>query len=323
MSIYTKTGDKGFASTITQKNISKSSPIFGVLGTLDEMNGALGLAKSQMGEDSRQIIQAVQDDLLHFSGELAGGKPFVTDQIIQGMEQSIDLIMEAVKKEEPFRFITPGATPAGAALDLARSMARRAERQLVDNKKTGGVSAGSLRYINRLSDFIFALARWADSLSPAKGAVSTGSSFNNGQMGQADGFNLMETGLWLCETVRQQARKQGVSVVTAACDPGGHLVALLRDEGAFIASIDVAQNKAFTSVSLQMPTENLETLAAPGGSLYGLQETNGGRIVIFAGGIPLYINGIMIGGFGVSGGSAQQDKELAHYADKVFTEKFR
>jgi uncharacterized protein GlcG (DUF336 family) len=69
-----------------------------------------------------------------------------------------------------------------------------------------------------------------------------------------------------------------------------------------------------------MPTSDLATLAAPGGSLYGIQFTNNGRIVIFGGGVPLVRGGVIVGGFGVSGGTAQQDTELGEYAKRYFTE---
>jgi uncharacterized protein GlcG (DUF336 family) len=75
----------------------------------------------------------------------------------------------------------------------------------------------------------------------------------------------------------------------------------------------VAVNKTYTSVAFQMPTSALATLAAPGGSLYGIQHTNHGKIVIFGGGEPLYVDGVMVGAIGVSGGTAEQDTKLGAY----------
>ena len=124
----------------------------------------------------------------------------------------------------------------------------------------------------------------------------------------------------LCQAVRAYAAQQGVKVVTAVCDAGGNPVAMLRADDAFIASVDIAMNKAFTSVSLKMSTDELSRLAAPGGSLYGIQFTNNNRIVIFGGGVPLTDNGEIVGGFGVSGGTAEQDTALGEYA-KEFYEK--
>jgi len=90
-------------------------------------------------------------------------------------------------------------------------------------------------------------------------------------------------------------------------------------DDSYIASYDVALNKAYTVVALKMPTTTLKELAAPGGSLYGIQFTNGGKIVIFGGGVPLYNKaGKIIGGLGVSGGSEGQDTALAEFGGEVF-----
>jgi uncharacterized protein GlcG (DUF336 family) len=90
-------------------------------------------------------------------------------------------------------------------------------------------------------------------------------------------------------------------------------------DDAYIASYDVAVNKAFTVVALKMSTKKLSTLAQPGQSLYGIQFTNGGRIVIFGGGEPLYgEDGKIIGGLGVSGGSEAEDTEIARQGREFF-----
>jgi uncharacterized protein GlcG (DUF336 family) len=90
-------------------------------------------------------------------------------------------------------------------------------------------------------------------------------------------------------------------------------------DNAYIASYDVAVNKAFTVVSLKMSTSTLKPLAQPGGSLYGIQFTNNGKIVIFGGGEPLLnAKGDIIGGLGVSGGTEEQDTALAEYGKQIF-----
>ena len=94
-------------------------------------------------------------------------------------------------------------------------------------------------------------------------------------------------------------------------------------DGAYIASYDVALNKSFTVVSLKMSTSTLKPLAQPGGSLYGIQFTNGGKIVIFGGGEPLVgRSGQIVGGLGVSGGSEEQDTALAAYGKQVFEQQY-
>lgn len=123
----------------------------------------------------------------------------------------------------------------------------------------------------------------------------------------------------LCEKVRKKAKEIGVKAVVAVTNKGGNPVLVECSDGSYIASYDIALNKAYTVVSLKMTTKELSKLAAPGGSLYGIQFTNGGKIVIFGGGEPLRNkNGDIIGGLGVSGGSEEQDTALAAFGREVF-----
>ena len=124
----------------------------------------------------------------------------------------------------------------------------------------------------------------------------------------------------LIEKVEVKAAEWGMRVVTAVSDASGRPVAVHCMDGAYIGSFDVALNKTYTSVAFQMSTAKLGTLSQPGESLYGIQFTNGGKIVIFGGGEVLEQNGKMIGALGVSGGTAKQDTDLAAYGKSVFEE---
>lgn len=132
----------------------------------------------------------------------------------------------------------------------------------------------------------------------------------------------LEFALSLIEKVKQKASEQNMRVVIAIMDSGARPVAVQSMDDAYLASYDIALNKAFTSVSLKMSTETLGTLSGPGGSLYGIQHTNEGKIVIFGGGEPLEIEGTIIGGIGVSGGTAKEDTDLAAYAKNICKEVY-
>lgn len=121
--------------------------------------------------------------------------------------------------------------------------------------------------------------------------------------------------------VEEEAKRIGVKAVVAVADAGANIIAVECMDDAYIASYDIAVNKAFTSVSLKMPTKSLKTLAQQGGELYGIQNTNNGKIVIFGGGVPLKIQDKVIGGVGVSGGSEEQDTYLGDFALSVFGEE--
>jgi uncharacterized protein GlcG (DUF336 family) len=97
----------------------------------------------------------------------------------------------------------------------------------------------------------------------------------------------------------------------AVVDAGGNLVAHSRMDGAWIGSIDISINKAFTARALDISTEDLASNATPGNQFYGIHVSNGGRIMIFAGGIPLRQGGQIVGAVGVSGGTGDQDKTVA------------
>lgn len=124
----------------------------------------------------------------------------------------------------------------------------------------------------------------------------------------------------LIEKVEQKAAESGVNAVIAVSDQAGRPVAVHCMDDAYIASFDVALNKTYTSAGLKMSTAELAKLCRPGESLYGIQHTNEGKIVIFGGGEPLEANGKIIGALGVSGGTAEQDTALAAYGKTVFKE---
>ena len=137
-------------------------------------------------------------------------------------------------------------------------------------------------------------------------------------IGTKGGITL-DTANALIEKVKAKASEMGLKVVIAVADSAANPVSVQCMDGAYIASYDIAFNKAYTVTALKMPTTKLAELAAPGGSLYGIQFTNGGKIVIFGGGEPLYgDNGKIIGGLGVSGGSEEQDTLLAKQGRAFF-----
>lgn len=117
----------------------------------------------------------------------------------------------------------------------------------------------------------------------------------------------------LIARVEERAREMGVNAVVAVSDASARPVAIECMDNSYIASFDVALNKAYTVVALKMSTIALKPLSQPGEALYGIQFTNGGKIVIFGGGDPLVYNSQIIGGIGVSGGTEEQDTALSAY----------
>jgi uncharacterized protein GlcG (DUF336 family) len=114
------------------------------------------------------------------------------------------------------------------------------------------------------------------------------------------------------------AREIGQPQNIAVVDAGGNLVSHIRMDGAWIGSVDIAINKAFTARAFDLSTAELAENSQPGGPFYGIQESNKGRVMIFAGGIPLKRDGDVVGAVGVSGGDEEQDTAVAEAAASAF-----
>lgn len=118
-------------------------------------------------------------------------------------------------------------------------------------------------------------------------------------------------------TAEAKAESIGVAYNVAIVDAGGHLLAFLRQDGALIGSIDLAIDKAVTARFFDMETSKLATLSQSGKPLFGIQESNAGKVVIFAGGIPVRLNGGIVGAIGASGGTLEQDISVAEAGASV------
>jgi uncharacterized protein GlcG (DUF336 family) len=121
----------------------------------------------------------------------------------------------------------------------------------------------------------------------------------------------LETALRLIEAARKKAQEIKVPMNIAVVDDGNNLVAFQRMDGAWLGSINIAQNKAYTARAFDMETKTLAPLCQPGQPLFGIHASNDGRLIIFPGGIPLKDGNTVIGAIGVSGGAVEQDQIVA------------
>lgn len=113
------------------------------------------------------------------------------------------------------------------------------------------------------------------------------------------------------EGARKKAEEIAVPMNIAVVDAGNNLTAFARMDGAWLGSIDIAKNKAYTARAFDMSTKDLAPLSQPNQPLFGIHASNQGQLIVFAGGIPLESGGEIIGAIGVSGGSVEQDHEVA------------
>jgi len=158
--IYTRKGDDGTTSLDGKNRLLKNALQIEAVGTLDEANCALGLVLTQAGIDEKMhaLLTQIQHDLFNLGGELCPPhRAVITAEKIAWLEQQIDHWNETLPPLK--EFLLPGGTPASANCHLARAICRRAERCLVALNQQEKLFTESLRYVNRLSDFLFVAAR--------------------------------------------------------------------------------------------------------------------------------------------------------------------
>jgi len=174
MSIATKTGDDGTTALMYGRRVSKTDPRVAAYGTVDELNAALGFVRATAGDPFiTDAVLAIQKELVILMGELAiapedreryakGGYKLVESPMVEALTAIID----DIEKKHQITYdgwATPGATLGSAALDLARTTCRRAERHIVALRETGAdVNGEIIRYLNRLSDLCWLWARWVE-----------------------------------------------------------------------------------------------------------------------------------------------------------------
>src|SRR5205085_1410184 len=157
--ITTRTGDRGETGLGDGSRVSKDNPRVRALGDLDELNSALGvLAAEELPAELAEVLSRVQHDLFDLGGEISiPGHALVGDAHVERLEAAIEAWNAGLPPLK--EFILPGGTRAAAAAHLARTVCRRAERSVVALGHNDGISAYARRYLNRLSDLLFVVAR--------------------------------------------------------------------------------------------------------------------------------------------------------------------
>lgn len=345
MSIYTKGGDRGTTSLVRTKNVSKSDDRIQLVGTIDELTSHLGLVKTMLeNKEDVRIFEKIQRRLITLMAGVAD--PYNRDYKIP--EDAAEILEEEIDRMEglfqrPKEFILPGQCRLSAEMDIARTVARRAERALAQVSVKFGADNGAKIYMNRLADYLYVLARYID----AKNAEGVDKKADNEAGGGKEekfmeqnqnpqtseaviqevlkrmgvqGRITLDSAKRLIEKIEEEAKRRGKKAVIAVCGPDGNPVAVHVMDGAFLVSFDVATKKAYTAVAVKMSTKELSVLAQPGETFYGVDKLDNGKIVIFAGGVPLKVGDTIIGGLGISGGTGEEDHSLAEYGLSVLNE---
>ncbi|PZO62922.1 MAG: cob(I)yrinic acid a,c-diamide adenosyltransferase [Paracoccus denitrificans] len=171
--IYTRTGDAGDTALSDGSRVPKTDPRVEAYGTVDELNAVLGVARLVVEGEMDERLGMIQNELFDLGADLSrpglahdANAPYPVLRMIQGQVDRLEAEMDAMNAElDPLRsFVLPGGTPLAAHLHVARTIARRAERGAVELAKVsqGDVNPAALRYLNRLSDWLFVAARFAN-----------------------------------------------------------------------------------------------------------------------------------------------------------------
>jgi len=167
--IYTKSGDHGTTALGTGKRVPKHDARVAAYGTVDEANAAIGMARLHTGGEDDAMLARIQNDLFDLgadlcapendrAGDAAKERLRIIEAQVERLEHEIDRMNAALAPLNSF--VLPGGGAASAHLHLARTIARRAERAITRLAETEPVNPAAIRYINRLSDHLFVMARW-------------------------------------------------------------------------------------------------------------------------------------------------------------------
>ncbi|MGV4091623.1 two-domain cob(I)yrinic acid a,c-diamide adenosyltransferase PduO [Citrobacter freundii] len=325
MAIYTRTGDAGTTALFTGQRVSKTHPRVEAYGTLDELNTALSLCVCvAKNPQHRQLLENIQLQLFWFSAELASESEeptseqrYISSEEIAALEGAIDIAMGRVP---PLRsFILPGRSEAASRLHFARTLARRAERRLVELSTEISVRHVLMRYINRLSDCLYALARAEDHDAHQNEIIEkVAERYLAAVQPPATKEPTMSLSFQelhqLTRAAVTRAEELQVPVVISIVDANGTQTVAWRMPDALLVSSELAPKKAWTAVAMKTATHELTSVVQPGAALYGLESHMQGKVVTFGGGYALWREGLLLGGLGISGGSVEQDMDIAETA---------
>ena len=348
MEMFTGSGDRGMTSLKRDRNVSKADDRIQAIGEIEDLITHIGMIKLHADDVSLKAdLEKIQRNLLVCIEGISD--PYHKDNKIS--EEEVKILtekMENLKASYPMTAWEPlpGGCEASLRIDMARSVARRAERWLTSSDKKYGGQPVRKQYMNLLSNYLYALARYTDHVESKKTAqpavavqpvVTVPAKPVNEKVPVAELTKeiviqevlkriqtmdrvTLDIAKKLIEKIEGYAVSVGKKAVVAVCGPDGNPIAVHVMDGAFLVSFDVAVKKAYTAVSVKMSTMELGKLVQPGQTFSGLEQIEKDKLVFFGGGVPLFAGDKLVGGLGISGGTGEEDHDIAEYALSVFEE---
>ncbi len=322
-------GDDGKSTLSSELKISKSDPRFAFLGALDELSAAIYAYKSALGGD----LTLETDKILETLKRISDGVYSPRNASFSVAEKDVSYLEERINRAKSD--YAP-KTEVACKANIARTIARRAEREAVRTNERFAVSKDTIKYLNRLSDYLRSLTIRLDGendnaanaamvnteTSDKSGVKTPDPTEESGIVAEVvkrimeQRVLSLETAKKIIEEVEKESKNRGKKAVICVCNEQGNPIAVHVMDGAFLISFDVAVKKAYTAVALKMPTLKLNELVKSGQTFYGLQNLD--KVMTIGGGVPLYRNGILVGGLGVSGGTGEEDDSLARFGADIF-----
>ena len=338
---YFGKGNDGKSTLSSQFKISKSDPRFSAIGTLDELAAEVYLC---LAADPDADFNAAMREILGVIEKISGGMAYPRDSRYAVTENELSRVNELIAALS--RFNEQSAKPTNelaSRLNLARTIARRAEREIVTADLKFGSPKNAAAYLNGLSAFFAAQVKRANAVAKggtngmanatnainAVNATNAETATKNPTEGATDEERIvasvisrvmdkfsvtigLDEAKILTDIIEKEAARRGKKAVVAVCNEQGNPISVHVMDGAFLVSFDVAVKKAYTAAALKMSTMELSALVKPDATFYGLQ--NDEKLMIIGGGVPIVKNGKVVGGLGVSGGTGEEDHSLCEYA---------
>ena len=306
--VYTKTGDKGETALFGGTRIAKDSDRVDTYGTIDRVNVSIGLAKAHIHDQIlKDLLEICQLKLFEMAAEVAsdpqgleklGGR--LDEKDVTFLEEAIDELF--IELDEKKYFSVPGQSVESAFLHKARVDVREAERKLIALGRKETINEFSVKFLNRLSDLMFTISRYVDEVEP-KNSSATGS-------------KKLVHAREIEQACLKKAEELNVPMAVAITDKHGALISFGVMDDTLDVSYELAIDKAFTAAQIRKETSELSKITRPGDELYGLESRE--RFVVFGGGIPLFSDGQLVAAIGVSGGSVEEDIQVAKAGEKAF-----
>ena len=320
---YFGKGNDGKSTLSSQFKISKSDPRFSAIGTLDELAAEAYLC---LAADPDADFNAAMREILEVIEKISGGMAYPRDSRYAVTENELSRVNELIASLS--RFNEQSATPTNelaSRLNLARTIARRAEREVVaadlkfaQVKRANAVAKGGANGMANATNAINAVNATnagTATKNPTEGATDEERIVASVISKVMDKFSVtigLDEAKILTDIIEKEAARRGKKAVVAVCNEQGNPISVHVMDGAFLVSFDVAVKKAYTAAALKMSTMELSALVKPNATFYGLQ--NDEKLMIIGGGVPIVKNGKVVGGLGVSGGTGEEDHSLCEYA---------